>query len=400
MDNIQRLSVKELKEELKKRGAETSGRKEELLERLKSYIKLQIQPSAPATETEVLQFPSDSLFQDLGTSHKDKILTTNVHLMDYFVFRKSEIDGAPVSNYRSLCDAGYRLFIEKFVMYIKCCLGSSGVFISSCVKSEYTKHKTYGIKLMLGTSGEILGAECGCVAGAGPKASCKHIAAVSYALEHFSKSGVITCFETCTQSLQTFHQPPSKCLKPSSPMKVENLPLGQVYQESCREVRNVLGINQQGYQHYVESLIKSSRHKLTFLYGLKNEKGSAYGVVHDHYYGSDPCSLYAEELVVVSDEQRKEIEEKTKEQSTQVLWFKERKFRLTASNFGKICHSGAPKGLAKAIFQGNSYCSDNMRWGLEMEDLARQRYSEITDHVVKKMWSYYSSHKTLFGCIL
>ncbi|KAJ4427100.1 hypothetical protein ANN_24715 [Periplaneta americana] len=72
MDNIQRLSVKELKEELKKRGAKTSGRKEELLERLKSYIKLQIQPSAPATETEVLQFPSDSLFQDLEPAIKTK----------------------------------------------------------------------------------------------------------------------------------------------------------------------------------------------------------------------------------------------------------------------------------------------------------------------------------------
>ena len=44
----------------------------------------------------------------------------------------------------------------------------------------------YKIVLRLdSTSYEIDGAECGCPAGRGPRASCKHIAVLYYALEEF-----------------------------------------------------------------------------------------------------------------------------------------------------------------------------------------------------------------------
>ena len=35
----------------------------------------------------------------------------------------------------------------------------------------------------------VIGAKCGCPAGKGPCGSCKHIAAVCYALEEFSHFG-------------------------------------------------------------------------------------------------------------------------------------------------------------------------------------------------------------------
>ena len=41
---------------------------------------------------------------------------------------------------------------------------------------------------------DTVSAECGCKAGKGPKASCKHIGALCYALVEFCKSGQLPDF--------------------------------------------------------------------------------------------------------------------------------------------------------------------------------------------------------------
>ena len=50
------------------------------------------------------------------------------------------------------------------------------------------------------TSYEIDGAECGCAAGRGPRASCKHIAALCYALEDFGRLKQLPSSHTCTET--------------------------------------------------------------------------------------------------------------------------------------------------------------------------------------------------------
>ena len=53
----------------------------------------------------------------------------------------------------------------------------------------------------------ILQAECGCPAGRGPSGSCKHTAALCYALADFCRLGTLPEFLTCTDTLQEWNQP-------------------------------------------------------------------------------------------------------------------------------------------------------------------------------------------------
>ena len=55
--------------------------------------------------------------------------------------------------------------------------------------------------------GEITFASCACPAGKGPFGSCKHIAALCYALKEFVRLECTWEFETCTSRLQTWYQP-------------------------------------------------------------------------------------------------------------------------------------------------------------------------------------------------
>ncbi len=76
----------------------------------------------------------------------------------------------------------------------------------------------YKIVLSLNkTTYDIDTAKCGCKAGKGPKASCKHVRALCYAFTEFCKSGRPPGFLTCTQKLQDWNRP--------RPRKVEVIPV-------------------------------------------------------------------------------------------------------------------------------------------------------------------------------
>ena len=66
----------------------------------------------------------------------------------------------------------------------------------------------YKIKLEKQSGGPV-NSKCECPAGKGPHATCKHIAAVLLMAQCFSEKGDILVEKTCTQGLQTFHQPRS-----------------------------------------------------------------------------------------------------------------------------------------------------------------------------------------------
>ncbi|CAH3106254.1 unnamed protein product, partial [Pocillopora meandrina] len=83
---------------------------------------------------------------------------------------------------------------------------------------EMKKNLNYNIKLSLCNNGEQEGkitfASCACPAGKGPCGSCKHIAALCYALEEFVRLKCTREFETCTSRLQTWNQPRKRKLFP------------------------------------------------------------------------------------------------------------------------------------------------------------------------------------------
>ena len=77
------------------------------------------------------------------------------------------------------------------------------------------KNMTYTVHLVIEkTSADITYAECGCAAGLGPAGSCKHIAAMCYALEDFSRIRQLRDHVSCTSQLQQWNQPRKQQLDP------------------------------------------------------------------------------------------------------------------------------------------------------------------------------------------
>ena len=64
----------------------------------------------------------------------------------------------------------------------------------------------YSLWMVLKDDCSIVGAECGCPAGKGPAASCKHIAALCYSLDKLSHSAQIPQLLSPTNQLQTWNK--------------------------------------------------------------------------------------------------------------------------------------------------------------------------------------------------
>ena len=98
---------------------------------------------------------------------------------------------------------------------------SNTLFIRANCLPEMRKDWVYNILMKLNNrSFEIRSTHCGCPAGRGPGASCKHIAAFCYALEEFARLKQLPDLLSCTDKLQTWNQPRSRKLQP---IPVENL---------------------------------------------------------------------------------------------------------------------------------------------------------------------------------
>ena len=106
--------------------------------------------------------------------------------MAYFITR-SVTDGKMAGDIKSINKSADNLFICGHVQSIEFVKVDELTYIRGKCLSEMRKDIIYMLKLVLKSEElDIVFAECGCPAGIGPKGSCKHIAAVAYALVDFS----------------------------------------------------------------------------------------------------------------------------------------------------------------------------------------------------------------------
>jgi uncharacterized Zn finger protein len=71
--------------------------------------------------------------------------------------------------------------------------------------------------MILNNDGDIIHANCCCPAGAGPRGTCKHLAALAYALEDFVKKFVAEeGRESRTEQLQSWNKPRLVNLPPTA----------------------------------------------------------------------------------------------------------------------------------------------------------------------------------------
>ena len=315
--------------------------------------------------------PTDG-WEDIKQASNLGLRFNNAQIITYFVTRTAD-DGLPVGDFKSINDSALNLYVCGHVQEIQVCHdANSNLCIRAKCLPEMRKDRMYLIEVTLDDSSHhILSARCGCAAGRGPKASCKHIAALCYALEEFSKVSTLPELITCTDKLQSWNQPRPRKLKAVpvdslrqrqqelKPPKKQSLTTRVASEfdprpksmrvddpKACEELRcRLLALNK----------------PCAFLHILVPDTDK---VFHDHNYAQRPCDttpqteyvpiitpssivdtkriLTLEEIdqakhrFLVSAARRQQVEEHTRDQSLVREWHDIRAMRITSSICGRI----------------------------------------------------------------
>ena len=132
---------------------------------------------------------------------------TNAETVNYFVLR-STTDGMPASDVKGMSKSALNLFMCGHLQEITVCyLPQDHVYIKANCIPKMRKGCVYKLTLFLDKSCfDVVGAECGCPAGMGPHASCKHIGGLCYVLEEFTRIGKCPEYLTCTDKFQEWNK--------------------------------------------------------------------------------------------------------------------------------------------------------------------------------------------------
>ena len=130
---------------------------------------------------------------------KDEVPTFNMqNIVSYFIERKAK-DNESNKDYKNLISSkAFGLFRHGHIQKLE--IAREDDFRCGCLP-EMKKNLKYKVKLSVCNNveheSEIRFASCACPAGKGPRGSCKHIAALCYALEEFVRLKCTREFETC-----------------------------------------------------------------------------------------------------------------------------------------------------------------------------------------------------------
>lgn len=89
----------------------------------------------------------------------------------------------------------------------------------------------------------------------------------------------------------------------------------------------------------------------------------------------------------LNNEKREELERKTRQQSESPEWLEERRKRVTASNFGRICKrrpTTSCQNLVRNLLYGTVKCTQAMLYGHFHEELARKAVEHTTGREIQK----------------
>ena len=329
--------------------------------------------------------------------------------LNYFIKRPA-VDGKATNDFKSM-NSGEDLFRCGHVQALLVTDDDDGFWwVKADCRPEMKKDKMYKMVMSLCRgSWNINSTMCGCVAGKGPRASCKHIGALCYAVANFCLYGRLPDFLTCTDMKQVWNIPAQKKHQPTTvdQLKVRRRellgkpsgaqPIPGIYDPRPPSLRIV---NPQNSEQLRLNLLK-----IDYGCGLLQQLiPSDIYLKHDHIYCKvDPERLHdpppAKDPVVMSpipavtDEQRQavmrqlsvtaserlEVERLTRSQSDSSLWFEVRSKRITGSKCGRIlCQQSKTDALLKSVLYPSSmiYKPVAIKWGIDNEKLARCVYIE------------------------
>ena len=189
-------------------------------------------------------------------------------------------------------------------------------------------------------------------AGKGPIASCKHLAALCFALAEFVRLKQSRDFATCTKRLQTWNQPRKRKLEPRSVYEIDlskkiygrekigdkkilHDPRLPVYRDTEKANQNMLDKIREGNlecsffnilshdKHPSKVLMETTTNSTNIISPHKEQPIS----LHEIHEGANIIKTKS----FVKANERKRIKEATKQQSGSQKWFEVRKIRITAS---------------------------------------------------------------------
>ena len=363
---------------------------------------------------DTLALPKDG-WTTLEEGGKD-IHFTHGHMVAYFVSRRVS-DHLPAGNIKSISDHAYGLCERGHVQKIEVNTSSSSttLYIRAKCFPEMKKDRTYKLQLLLERDTlHIRGAECGCPAGRGPQASCKHIGALCYVMEKFGRLKEIPGYRTCTDQLQVWNRPRPKRLNPvpAQELKFQKLkydrellpspkPLSTLYDP--RPVRYRIPDEDAVRQLYTD--LREAGKPCCFLHILGPVVEKADSVRHDHTYVTvddvpDPVpprhtlvipsecdnipqppvkeemARFKQNLNIHAAAQPAQLEQQTRGQHNNQLWFDERKHRITASICGKVLQRPTRAVVREILYpKPMMYLPPPIAWGRRHESTARALYS-------------------------
>ena len=349
-------------------------------------------------------YKSPSIFPTLQNFSMSQVL-------NYFIEAVSA-DSKLKQDFKSLRESSFQMFKAGHVQDI--CLKAGFrtlIIISSCLP-EMRKDKIYSLMIRIEVpTADIQFAKCECAAGMGPKATCKHIASLCYALEDFVR---IFMFDVnsnslaCTDQLMQWNQPRGRKLSP------KKLSLIDFSVEKIRERKrksnlkgetkdDMLGEISQGDIDAVRDLKrdltdyqKKKKLQISLLTVLGHEPITSRKIVNSvaHSQDSDRKSdsltltkIRFKEGLQVSSEIRNKIFHETKEQSKSAQWYQARKGRISGSVCGKILNRNEtifPKSILSSILHEKKVETAAMRMGKEKEREILIRYKQFIHETRRK----------------
>ena len=332
------------------------------------------------------------------------------HMISYFVSRTAA-DGLPSGDIKSMNTAAKHLYDCGHVQSIEVGSTNDTMYIRATCIPEMRKDRVYKLLLSLNLKTfDITSAACGCPAGKGPLASCKHIGALCYAFVEFCSSGSLPDFLTCTEKLQAWNKPKPKKVEP---IPIENfcrrkaeITKKQSKKQSIAEYNPRPTSVQTNNTVLVENLrvsLLQTNHMSAFLQLLVAPEHVA---LHDHTYclhntsalqlssqselsqesdlseiqdilDSVSASVFQKESLIVTNDKREEIEVATREQRQSQLWYLVRTRRITGSTCGKIlCQHDMTTALLKSILYPKPFehLPASIKWGIDNEPKANEAY--------------------------
>jgi len=328
--------------------------------------------------------------------------------MNYFI-KRTAVDGKATDDFKSM-NSGEALFRCGHVQALSVADDDEFWWIKANCRPEMKKDKMYRMVVSLCRgSWKVISAICGCPAGRGPRASCKHIGALCYAVANFCLYGQLPDFLTCTDVTQVWNIPAQKKHKPivvdqlkltrkeilNKPSGAQPIPgmydprppsLRVVNPQNSEQLRlRLLQIDHScGLIQQLIPLDIYSKHDHTYCYCVDpndpppcNDPPPVNNsiVVNPAITAEQRLSVFLQLTVTASE--RLEIEASTRSQSNSPLWYEVRAKRITSSKCGKIlCQHSKTDALLKSVLYPSAMIHKPaaIKWGNENEKLARCVY--------------------------